>query len=66
MRYEIHHIRDAECTIVHAAILATTDDLDDAKRLAADHSGSIYGAAIVDTHTAEIDFVVPADFNPED
>lgn len=56
MRYEIRTIRDADCTMVRDEVLAETDDAVEAKRLAAEHSGSVYGAAIVDTETGAIDF----------
>lgn len=56
MRYEIHTIADADCTRVHPDILATTDDRDEAERLAAAHSSSLFGAAIVDTEERTTDF----------
>lgn len=55
-RYEIHAIADCDCTSVHPEILATTGDADEAKRLAAQNSRSLYGSAIVDTETGSIDF----------
>lgn len=55
-RYTIHYILDADCTATGSEVLASTDDEDEAKRLAARHSGSLYGAAIVDHETGETDF----------
>lgn len=55
-RYEIHAIADERMTHVHPDVLAETDDAAEAKRLAARHSGSLYGAAIVDTATRSVDY----------
>lgn len=55
-RYEVRAIADADCTRVHDEVLASTDDATEAKRLAAENSRSLYGAAVVDTETGAIDF----------
>lgn len=55
-RYEIHTIEDADCTRIHPEVLAETDDRDEAETLASQYSGSLFGAAILDTKYGEIDF----------
>jgi hypothetical protein len=56
-RYQIHAIADGDCTTIHPEVLATTDDVIEAKRLAATHSRSLYyGAAVLDGETCVIDY----------
>jgi hypothetical protein len=55
MRYEIHPIADENCDSLTAKVIAATDDKDEAKRLAEEHSNYAYGSGILDTETGKID-----------
>lgn len=56
MRYRIHPIADENCSSLNTDnLLAATDDLAEAERLADGHSNWPYGAGILDTHTGKID-----------
>lgn len=55
MRYEIRTIEDADMTEL-GDVVATTSSATEAKELAADHSGNVYGAAILDTQEQTIDW----------
>ena len=55
-RYEIHAIADADCTEINSEVLAATDDRDEAERLAVEHSNYIWGSAVLDTITGDVDF----------
>lgn len=56
MIFEIHAIADADCTQINDEILAATDSYQEAKQLAAKHSAGIYGAAILNTMTGEVNY----------
>ena len=54
-RYEIRVIQDPECTLI-GRILATTEDLEEAERLAVEYSQLPYGVAVVDRLDGVIDW----------
>ena len=60
-RYTIHAIADANMTSVHPEELAATDDGAEARRLAEQHSNSLFGAAIVDNETGKIYYGIDKD-----
>ena len=55
-RFEIHSIADSACTKIHDEVIAQSDDRFEAETLATKHSNTLYGAAVLDTETGEIDF----------
>jgi hypothetical protein len=56
MRYTIHIIANEDCTAIRNSVLAQSDNLDEAKRLAADNSDYAFGSAIRDNETGLIDY----------
>ncbi len=55
-RYSVHAIADADCSRYHEEVLGSSDDLIEAKTIAAHEGSGVYGCCIVDRATGDVDW----------